>query len=134
MLLKKYLKFLTKSAVFLLLIFIALASIYGAAHSFSHQNFVLEKNTKNAQNLQAQNKYLAKFFAAGFAKKHQASKATTDCATCFLFSLQNIAFFNFKLIFFTAFFISFLLWRNFDRVKSSYLLNSFLSRAPPAIS
>ncbi|MBU6338445.1 MAG: hypothetical protein KGQ36_00505 [Rickettsiales bacterium] len=98
------------------------------AHSLSHQfqhsnNFVT-----------AENSILEKIISSHFANFVDASKKAENCSLCELWNLQNqilpVALAVFTILAFYLAFIS----REFNKVKLSYLLSSYYSRAPPAIS
>lgn len=128
---KNKLKFVFWYKYFLLPLLLALFISSKAilfAHSLSHQfqhsnNFVT-----------AENSILEKIISSHFANFADASKKAEDCSLCELWNLQNqivpVAVTIFAI---TAFYLAFIS-RDFNRVKLSYLLSSYSSRAPPQIS
>ena len=104
----------------------ACASISLAVHSFSHKFSFLQKADSEAVFLVSEN---------SAAKNHQSpSHDLSHCALCFLSSIENNSIFAASIIFVAEAFFLFLIWRKFNRVKLSYLLASFSSRAPPFVS
>jgi hypothetical protein len=110
---KKQFRFL---AIFLLLLFV-MGQGFSLLHSLSHQEF------GSAKTLQAE-----------FSKKSSDQKNSENCFFCSFANFQNQISFTPSQSFCVAFFCLAFAFRKFSREKLSYLLNSFYSRAPPALS
>lgn len=101
----------------------AATKIVSSVHSFSHQN----SQTKILQTD-------AGFFEKIFHGEKNSEKNPHDCFLCAAADFQNKILFSANFIFAAAIFYFIFSARKFSRVKLSYLLNSFSSRAPPVIS
>ncbi len=103
---------------FLLLFCLAFAAVISVGHKTSH---IFDQKTISFVNL---------------SKTDETSKnhALGDCSLCFT---SNI-FSNFAFMAMAAFFVAeiylFLVWRDFNSLKLSYLRSTNTSRAPPFIS
>lgn len=127
--LEKNFQFITKYFLlpFLLVLFLISRSVL-FAHSFSHQfqhsnNFVI-----------AENSILEKIVSSHFANFTDASKKAENCSLCELWNLQNQILPTAVAVFVIAAFYLAFICREFNKVKLSFLLSSYSSRAPPAIS
>lgn len=121
-----------------LLTFFAAERIFVSTHEISHQNqpnflatsqVILQKNS--GQLKQEKNLYQS-FFEKIFHSNKKVAK--NDCLICSFSSFQDKIVFAVNPFFFAAFFYLIFCARKFSRIKLSYLLSSFSSRAPPAVS
>ena len=118
-----------------LVLFVAGRSVL-LVHSFSHQEFDQGiSGSKKTQQVTIQDKNILEkiiFFHSG--NSSDSSKKAADCSLCALSNLQNQVLFSAVFAFaITAFYLAFIS-RDFNRVKFSYLLSSYSSRAPPQVS
>ncbi len=77
---------------------------------------------------------VSKTLVAVHGFSHDQFSSKKDCAVCDFVHLQNQIAPVGDLVFLAAFFQAVFVFRKFDRVKLSYLLRSYSSRAPPVIS
>ncbi len=63
-----------------------------------------------------------------------SNETAKDCQICDFVHLQNQIAPASDLVFLATFFCAVFAFRKFDRVKLSYLLRSYSSRAPPVVS
>lgn len=77
---------------------------------------------------------VSKTLVAVHAFSHNQFSSAKDCAVCDFVHLQNQIAPTSDLVFLATFFCAVFIFRKFDRVKLSYLLRSYSSRAPPVIS
>ena len=97
-------------------------------HSFSHQlpvkNYVIN----------VENNIIEKIISTHFANFTDSSKKAENCSLCEISNFQNqLLPFTYLFLAILAFYLAFVS-RDFNRVKLSYLLSSYSSRAPPQIS
>jgi hypothetical protein len=127
--LEKNFQFITRYFLLplLLVLFISSKTIL-FAHSFSHQ-FQHQDNVKISES-----SFLEKIISSHFANFADASKKAENCSLCELWNLQNHILPTAATVFVIAAFYLAFISRYSNRVKISYLLSSYSSRAPPAIS
>ena len=134
---KEKAKYISKNFLLpiLLVIFVAGRSVL-LVHSFSHQEFNQGINgSKKIQQVTIQDKnILEKIIFVHSGNSSDSAKKAADCSLCTLSNLQNQVLFSSAFAFVVmAFYLAFIS-RDFNRVKLSYLLFSYSSRAPPQVS
>lgn len=113
----KFFAFKTFFAVSFLVIFI-FSIFFANFHSFGH-NF--SKNFSKIEKID------------GFFEKNQENHNIFNCSFCLSNNFHNNSFLALKITFSAMLFYMAFARRYFSSVKLSYLLNSFSSRAPPAL-
>jgi hypothetical protein len=130
-----------KILVNFLLIFYVISSSFALAHSFSHQS----SNAAEVRNKEYQSKdsssrngFFLKALSSHISKeKNEGKKSAGNFSDCLILALHSSQKYSFAASFSLAALMIFQMvfsWRKFNRVKISYLLSSFSSRAPPANS
>jgi hypothetical protein len=107
-----------------LIVLFILGKSFVLFHGFSHYNF-----SNKAELVLDESSFLKT------ADKHQESqKKSHDCILCNFVNFQNQVLTTSIIALIVSDFLLIFALRFFNRAKLSFLLNSFLSRAPPVIS
>ncbi len=115
----------TKLLLVSLLILLVLSRTSALVHSFSHQ----EVASSSVELVQNEPNFLEKII---FSHSKSSDKKSENCFLCSVSNFQNQITLPANLVFYAAFFFLAFAFRQFNRVKLSYLLASKAPRAPPS--